>query len=233
MKRLNFIFAFLVVLLLGAGVFAQSLSTSKNSEDFAKDVAVKKGVDEEKITSVEEVDMNSLPDEVKIENIDETTLAMYKIDVEGENPIFVITASDEKFKKEVQNFANRVLLNFGLPGKVENSTFLLSSTGVPTSYESGYVMIRDGSITGLSTSLNVEETLNGGKAEIILYKNGKPLGFRNTFDMYISGYKTDYDTMKEDTLNFEKGDVISARIAIPDEAIVSEVNVLLEMHYGG
>ena len=231
MKRMNPIFVVLIVLLLGVGVFAQSSSMSQNSEDFVKNVVAQKGVDEEKIKSVEEVDMNALPEEVNIKNIDETNLAMYKVDVEGENPVYIITASDEKFKEEVANFANKVLLSFGMAGDVENSVFLNSATGVTTSRKNGYVMMRDGSITGISTNLNVEESLNGGAVEILLYKNGEAIGFRNTIRTDSEGSKVDYDTIAEDTLNFEKGDIISAEVVLSDGTRVTDVNTLLEINY--
>ncbi len=229
MKRFSIVFTFAIVLLLGASVFAQTNSITDNTEEFVKNVAIKKGISEDKIESVEKVDMNDLPEEVNLGNIDETNLQMYKIAISEEKPIYVITASDEKFKKELQKFANKMLLNFGFAGEIESSTFLMSPTGVQGSYEKGYVMIRDGSITGLSTNLETEEDLEGEVAEIIIYKNGKVTGFRNTINLDEKGSKVDYDTMDEGTLNFEKGDIISSKILLSSGAKVRDVNTLLEI----
>jgi len=229
MKRFSIIFALAIVLLLGASVFAQTNSMPEKAKDFVKNIAIKKGVSEDKIESVEKVDMNNLPEEVNLQNIDETNLQMYKINLGKEKPVYVITASNDKFKKELQNFADKMLLNFGFAGKIENSTFLMSSTGVQGSYEKGYVMIRGGSITGLSTNLELENDLEGEVAEIIIYKNGKATGFRNTITLDKKGSKIDYDTMDKGTLNFEKGDVISSKILLSNGAKVKDVNTLLEI----
>ena len=90
-------------------------------------------------------------------------------------------------------------------------------------------MIRDGSITGLSTSLNIKDALSGGIAEIILYKNGKAIGFRNTINLDKTGPGVDYDSVDPGTINFQKGDVISAKVLLSSEAQVEDVNTLLEI----
>jgi len=223
---------FAIVLLLGTSVLAQTVPLSKDVDNFVKNVAGKKGVSEDKIKNVEKVDMNNLPEEINIKNIDKNNLAMYKIDVEDENgtkSLYVITASEDQFKKEVQNFANKMLLNFGFPGEVKESSFLLSGAGVQGSYEKGYVMLRDGSITGLSTNLEVKNNFPEGNAEVIIYKNGMAIGFRNTINLDESGSKLDYDLVDENTINFEKGDIISLRILLSDGTEVNDVNTLLEV----
>ena len=66
-----------------------------------------------------------------------------------------------------------MLLDFGINGEVDTPTFLNTPNGVEGSLEKGYVMIRDGSITGLSTNL---EVLSGeGSVEIMVYVNGQPI----------------------------------------------------------
>jgi len=232
MKRFSIVLVLAVVLLLGTSVLAQNIPVSKDISDFVKDVAIKKGISEDQITNVEQVDMNNLPEEITIENIDETNLAMYKLDVEdlnGTKPVYVITASKEKFEKEVKKFASKMLLNFGFSGKMNTSTFLLSGTGVQGSYDKGYVMLRDGSVTGLSTNLDIKNSFPDGVAEIILYKNGETIGFRNTINLKESGSKLDYDLINEGTINFQKGDIISAKVLLSDGVQVSDVNTLLEI----
>lgn len=224
-----------MILLLGTSVLAQSLPVSKEITDFVKSVASQKGIPKDEIKGIEEVDMNNLPQEINIKNIDKNNLAMYKLNVKENNgtnatrPVYVITASKTAFKKEVKKYTNKMLLNLGIPGTVSNSTFLLSGSGVKGSYENGYVMIRDGSITGLSTSLNIKNPISGGVAEIILYKNGKAIGFRNTINLDKIGPGVDYDSVNTGTINFQKGDVISAKVLLSREGQVEDINTLLEI----
>jgi len=235
MKRFSIVIVFAIVVLLVGSVVAQNIPLSKDTTDFVKNIAVKKGVSQNSIKNVEKVDFNKLPKEINIKNIDENNLAMYKVNVEdanstnGTRPVYVITASETAFKKQIKNFANKMLLNFGMPGNIENSSFLLSGAGVQGSYEKGYVMVRSGSITGISTSLDVKNPSEKGIAEIILYKNGVAVGFRNTLETNSIGPKVDYDSVKENTINFEKGDVISAKVLLSNGTQVEDVNTLLEI----
>ena len=228
MKRFALIFALGIALLLGAGVLADSIAISGDTEEFVKNIASKKGVPEEDITQIKQIDFNDLPEEVNLQNIDNTSLAMYEIQIEGDRPIYVITASEKEFKRELQNFAGKMLLNLGLPGEIRESTFLQSSAGVEGSENKGYVMIRDGSITGISTSLEVEFPANG-EAEIIIYKNGEVVGFRNTFDLSSAEIKSDYDTVGEGIINFNKGDTISVKVVMPNGVTLKDINTLLEI----
>ncbi len=244
MKRFSVILAFAIVILLAVGVLAEtsSIVPSSNSTNisstaisgevaqFVKNIAGNRGIPQNQITGVRQVDFNNLPSEVNITNIDNTTLAMYQVNVNGSKPIYVITASQVEFKKELQNFVGKMLLNLGLPGEITNSTFLMSAAGVQGSYDQGYVMIRDGSITGISTSLDNENQMSGQIAQIVIYKNGQPIGFRNTFDLGETGSMSDYNTVGDGTINFNKGDVISVRAILPDGAKVYNINTLLEIN---
>ncbi|NCN52042.1 hypothetical protein GW931_03455 [archaeon] len=232
MKRFIIVLVLAVVLLLGTNVLAQTISLPQDVTDFVKNVAIQKGISENQIKNIEKVDFNNLPEEINIKNIDENNLAMYQINIEdgkSTKPLYVITASQETFKKEVQNFANKMLLNFGLPREVSNSSFLLSGAGVQGSYKKGYVMLRDGSITGISTNLEIKNSYPEGIAEVIIYKNGAALGFRNSINLDKEGSKVDYDLVEEGTVNFEKGDVISTRVLLSDGTEVNDVNTLLEI----
>jgi len=44
-----------------------------------------------------------------------------------------------------------------------------------------------------------------------------------------SGSKLDYDLINEGTINFQKGDIISAKVLLSDGVQVSDVNTLLEI----
>ena len=228
MKKKFAIIGFLAIILLVATVFAQTISLDKDVEEFVKDVAQSKGIDKSKIKEVKEVNFNELPKEVKLENIDETNLAMYQVNIDSdEKPIYVITASETKLKQVIQKFTRKMLINFGYAGEITNSGFLMSAVGVVGTRDKGYVMIRSGSITGIST--NLESTSNEGTAEIIIYKNGEEMGFRNTIVILDKNIYSDYDTISENTLNFEKGDVISLYLKLENDAIVKDVNTLLEI----
>ena len=70
-------------------------------------------------------------------------------------------------------------------------------------------MLRSGSITGISTSLEVLKDADGENIEIVIYKNGVEAGFRNIIPANSEGTKTDYDTQSYDIVNFNPGDVVS------------------------
>jgi len=217
---------------LAGSVFAENLGVSEGVETFVKEVVGEKGIDKEKIQNVEKVDFENLPEEVKIGNIDETNLAMYEVDYGEEKPVFVITVSDIAFKKTLKEIVNKMLLNFGYDGEIINSTFLKTATGVQTSEDKGYVMVRRGSITGISTNLEVFEAEEFGEAEILIYKNSEPVGFRNHFLINETGVKNDYEIISADTLVFEPGDIISVytnvkgKVKIGDIITIIEINVL-------
>ncbi len=244
MKRFSVLLVFAMVIILAVGVIAetnsisptegnstiiQSTAVSGDTAQFVKNVASNRGIPESEITGVRQVDFNNLPSAVNITNIDNTTLALYQVSVNGSNPVYVITASQTAFKKELQNFVGKMLLNLGLSGEITNSSFLMSAAGVQGSYDKGYVMIRDGSITGISTNLENENQLSGQIAQIVIYKNGEPVGFRNTFDLGTAGSMSDYNTVGDGTVNFNKGDIISVRVILPNGASVRDINTLLEI----
>lgn len=228
MKRFSIVFALAVVLILGTSVLAETLSISENTQEFVKDVASKKGISESSIQDIQKVDFEDLPEEINIQNIDETAISMYKISVEGEEPVYVITASDEEIKTQVQALSGKMLLNLGLSGEVSGETFLASSAGVIGSKEKGYVMMRDGSVTGISTSLETTTSSNG-EAEIIIIINGEAVGLRNTFDLSKTGIKSDYDLSGQGNVKFHKGDIVSVKVILPNGAVVEDINTLLEV----
>lgn len=210
MKRLIGILVVGIVLMTISGVIAQS-QISGEVEDFVKKVANKKGISEQEIESVEEVDFSNLPKEVKLENIDNTNLALYKINT-AEKPTFVISASGRTIEKITsQDIYTTSLLNFGISGEENESQFMETSAGVKTSSESGYVMLNSGSITGISTSIEILEN-NFEPVKIIIYKNGEPLGLTNQMDTSLTGFKKDYAIQSKGIVAFSPGDVISVYI---------------------
>lgn len=230
MKKLFLILAVCMVFLLASGVLAENLAVSDDVEEFVKDVVKEKGLSPEKIEKIEKVDFEDLPEEVKIENVDETNLALYEIDYGEEKPVFVLTVSDTTFKKTLKEIANKMMLNFGFEGEVDGSLFLETATGVPGSEEKGYVMMRQGSITGLSTNLEVIEITEFGEVEVIIYKNAKEVGFRNAFIVNSTGINKDYDVISSDTITFEPGDVLSVYVNVEEDIVVKDVITLMEIN---
>lgn len=231
MKKIFILFVLGVILLAGAA-FAESLdlTTDEGIEEFVKDVAQQKGIEKETIRGVEKLNFEDLPKEVNLKNIDETNLAIYKLDIEAEEkPIYIITASTELFKETVKKFNQRMLLNFGFSGESVQTTYLKTATGVTTSLKKGYVMTRSGSIVALSTNLEILTRSTNDAIDIVLYKNGKTVGFKNTFNEDSIGIYNDYDTISSGILNFEKGDVISMEVTIPSGSSASDITTLMEI----
>ncbi len=229
MKKLVFGIVIIMVLLMISGVLAESLELSEDARKIVQDIAEKKGISEENIQSIEEVGFDDLPDQIEIANIDTTNLAIYKVDYGADKPFFILTASDENmtYKKSPSQVSKMMLLNFGYSGAMRESGFLKTATGVEGSLEKGYVMIRDGSITGLSTNL---EILSGSEeVEIVIYKNGDAIGFRNVFSGDSTGVKTDYDIQSLGTVRFEKGDVISVYAKASGDIVWKDVITMIEI----
>ena len=230
MKKI-FIFSFVVILsfLLVVSVFAVASaqeSFQENEKIFSSDIgeealdyvtsfAEKRGVNVNDITNVSKVDFNDLPKEVNIENVNDANLAIYQVNYNEnteDKKVFVVTYSLEKLKAQGDLIVaqdKREFLNFGFEGTMVNDGFLKTATGVESSLEKGYVMARKGSITTISTNLEITKSDDSGKVEIIIYKNGEMILFGNTLDANGQGIKKDYDVQSKDTVTFEPGDVIS------------------------
>ena len=230
MKKIFVIIGICMIFLLAGGVLAENLAVSENVGDFVKDVMAEKGIDKENVKSVEKVDFEDLPDELNLNNIDETNLAVYEVDYGEEKSVFVLTVSEEKFEKTLKEIANKMLLNFGHGGDVKDSLFLDTATGVQTSAEKGYVMMRQGSITGLSTNMEIFDLKEYGEVEVIIYKNAEPIGFRNTIAINESGVAKDYDVVSPDTINFEQGDVISVYVNVGDNIVAKDIITIMEIN---
>lgn len=227
-RKIYLVIALVLIFLMASGVLAETIGLSDNVKEIVNHVVEKQGIDKNKIKSVEEVSFDDLPPQVDLKNIDTTNLAVYQVDYGGDKPVFVITASGETIKASPpKTFAYKMLLDFGINGEVDTPTFLNTPNGVEGSLEKGYVMIRDGSITGLSTNL---EVLSGeGSVEIMVYVNGQPIGFRNTIYSDSVGVKKDYDTQSFGVVNFQKGDVISAYVKTEGDIAIKDVINLIEI----
>ena len=254
-KKLVVIFSVMVILIMTIGVYAETTLSSSDTEKisakidkitspaisdsvqkYVKDFAEKKGVGADEINSISEVDFNSLPKEVNIENVGDTNLAIYNVDynessTQEQKNLFVITYSTEKLAKQGDIIVaqdKRQFLNFGSVGEM-TAGFLETATGVEGSLEAGYVMMRTGSITGISTNLDVVNS-SSGNIEIIIYKNGEAINFGNTIDAFSSGIKKDYDVQSRDVVEFHPGDVISAYARSSDgESAFKSVITMVEI----
>jgi len=203
LKRV-FVIVVFGILLTASGVFAETIGLTEEVKEIIEDIVANKGIEEENITSIELVDYNNLPDAIEIENIDVTNLAIYEVDIGEDRPIYVITASDELFE--------------GVP---------IPSAGVETSLEKGYVMIRDGSITGIST--NLEIVRGEGEIEVVIYRNGEAVEFGNMFVGNSTGVKKDYDVQSEATVKFEAGDVISVSVEAGGDVVWKDIITMVEI----
>ena len=228
MSKFYFIFAIVIILVLASGVFAQSVGLSGKTKEVVDRIIENQGINKEEIKSVEKVDFEKLPSQVDLRNIDSTNLEVYEVDYGGETPVFVITASEQLLEAQTSDKVyKRMLLTYGIKGEIPESTFLNTGTGVEASVEKGYVMMREGSITGISTNL---EVLSGnGEVEVIVYINGVPAGFRNTLAVSSSGVEKDYDTQSIGIVKFDKGDVISTYVIINGEVLVKDIINLVEI----
>src|SRR3990167_4335197 len=203
MKKIFFVLVF-AILLFGIFAAAEEISVSPEVSaavdnavgtdvepevsGFIQDFVSKRGIEASDIEKIESVDFDALPKEVNIENVGDHNLAVYEVDYNGiqgkDEKIYVVAYSVEELSKQGDIIIaqdKRNFLNFGHAGEMSVSGFLETATGVETSLEKGYVMPRDGSITAVSTNLEVLQN-NLGSVEIVIYRNGEQVSFGNTND---------------------------------------------------
>ncbi len=202
--------------------------------DFVLDFVEKRDVLPSEVSKIREVDFDSLPKEVNIENVGDHNLAIYEISYEedGEkDQVYIISYSVKELKAQgdlIIAHDKRQFLNFGYDGTMAESGFLQTATGVEGSLEKGYVMMREGSITAVSTNLDIGQS-NPGQIEIIVYRNGEAIGFGNTFDTSSSGVKKDYDVQSKDVVVFGAGDVISVYARAQGDVSWKDVITMVEI----
>jgi len=209
-------------------------SLSADISSYVGDFVEKRGISPESINNISEVTFEDLPKEVNIENVDDTNLAIYRIDYDKteqeQDKIFVITYSVEKLRSQgdlIISHDKREFLNFGFNGEMTKEGFLRTASGIESNPEKGYVMMRAGSITGISTNLEVLE--GNGNLEIVIYKNGEKINFGNSFAVELGGIEKDYDVQSKDTVTFEAGDVISVYARASEGIKWKDVITLLEI----
>ena len=226
----------LLAVLLLVGVFAAVTNESVGEEvsTFVQDFVSKRGIAPENVKGVSQVDFNALPKEVNIENVGDSNLAIYQVDYSENNQdkkVFVVTYSVEKLLSQGDIIVaqdKRNFLDFGFSGVMSETGFLETSTGVETSEAKGYVMVRDGSITAVSTNLEIIQS-NPGQIEIVVLKNGEPISFGNTISTDSLGVKKDYDVQARETVNFQAGDVISVVAKKTGEVSWRDVITIVEI----
>ena len=226
MKKGVLFFAVFMIVMIASSAATQAISSAQTQE-VVKDIAKTKGIVEDSIKDIEQVDFNNLPEEINIQNLDEANLELYKIDIGEEKPVYVITASQTKIKKVVSKFTNKMLLNFGSQEEISSSIYLRSATGVLGDLNQGYVMIREGSVTGIST--NIKSIGENGNVQVRIFKNGELVEFKNEFDVEKNKIYTDYDTISEGLLSFYPGDIISVYVELENGVKVEGINTLLEI----
>ena len=209
---------------------------SESVEGFVGEFVEKRGISSSEITGIRQVDFDKLPEDINIGEVGDHNLVIYEIDfvdklTNQEDQLFVISYSVETLVSQgdiIIASDKRNFLNFGTSKTMSNSGFLETATGVETSHAKGYLMMRRGSITALSTNLEIIQS-NPGAIEIIVYKNGQPINFGNTLSGSSLGVEKDYDVQSKGVVRFEPGDVISAYIKADDGLAWRDAITLIEI----
>ena len=190
-------------------------SLSNETESFIKGF-IEKDISVEEINSIEQIDLQNPPEEVKLgDEIADTNIAIYEVNYTKENEsknLFVVTYSAEEFAVplELKPATAIEYLSFGEVMETSGSVYLKTNTGVRSSAEKGYVMMDEGSITGIST--NIEAVSGEGRINVIVYVNGEDVGLRNLIYVDSAGVKKDYDKQSKDIIKFQPGDIISVYV---------------------
>ena len=236
MRKIFLVLVF-VVLLLGIFSAAEEIGgapTSVSEVKFVQDFVSKSGIQESDIKSIESVDFNALPKEVNIENVGDNNLAVYEVNYtseQGAEKVYVVAYSVDKLEAQGDLIVaqdKRNFLNFGYDGLMSSSGFLETATGTETSLEKGYVMPRDGSITAVSTNLEIVNR-EAGAVEIVVYVNGQAANFGNMIDASSAGVKKDYDVQSKDTVSFSAGDVVSVYASTQGNISLKDVITIVEI----
>ena len=202
----------LVLLSVGAFTGAVEGDVSDDVKNYVDSFLKKTGIGNEGIGEIKEVDQNNLPKEIDIEKIDKNNVGIYEVNYSKNNQsqkVFVVTYTTHEFEPEKKIETNNIqYLNFGISGISNADSYLNSAVGVVTGSDNGYVMLRSGSVTGVSTSLDLS---GEGSAEIKVYKNGQDTGFSNLI-LSDDNSKKDFDLQSENIVIFDAGDIISVYV---------------------
>ncbi|MEX0932865.1 MAG: hypothetical protein WDZ77_02075 [Candidatus Pacearchaeota archaeon] len=227
MKKLGVVFSIIVIFLMMGLVVAQSQEDTQKVKEI-KEKAIEKGIPESDIESVEKVNLSELPNQVKLENIDDTTVSLYEVKQKNKTSFFIITSGSlsREIKKVPEIYASSFLV-FGEGEITSESAFLKTSVGTESNLNKGYVMLRQGSIVGLSTNL---EALQGqGEIQIRIYKNQELVEFSNSIGVSSAGIKKDYDIQSKGVVEFKPGDTISVYAENKNGVSITDITVLVEI----
>ena len=249
MRKILLVFVF-AILLFGIFAAAEEISVSPEVSEavsnagenlgpevsgFVQDFVSERGIEASDIENIQQVDFNALPKEVNIENVGDHNLAIYEVDynneTQGQEKVYVVAYSVEQLNAQGDLIIaqdKRNFLAFGHDGTMSASGFLETATGVETNLEKGYVMVRDGSITAISTNLEIFQN-NTGNVEIIVYRNGEQVSFGNMLDAGTQGVKKDYDVQSKGTVTFQAGDVISVYSKGEGDIVWKDVITIVEI----
>ncbi len=207
----------------------KAIEVSKDTFDYLKDFLEKGGVRKEMVRKVKELDKSSLPDNAKIEKIDDSKVGIYDVEYDDDktgnrSSVFVVTYSTTEFEQVEESVKIVNYLNYGFAGDSNESSYLKTSNGVLSGSDKGYVMMRGGSVTGISTNIDLD---GDGKVSIKVYKNGEDTEFGNLISV-SDKKKVDYDLQSEDVVTFEPGDVVSVYIEVKGDVVWGEVITMVE-----
>lgn len=230
MKRGLVLFLTVSVFILVSGIIAQEI-TQEDLDEFVQDVAEQKGISPESIENITQVNFTDLPEGVNVQNIDDTHLSLYEIVTSQGASVFLITFSGETlgtFQEPKQILTqSKSLLTYGLAEQSKESKFLETSVGSESGLNKGYVMLGKGSLTGIST--NLEVVRGTGKVEIKILKNEEQINFGNSLDISSEGVKKDYSIQSAGIVEFKEGDVISVYIKNEEGITVKDITILVEI----
>jgi len=212
-----------IIIMLTVGV----IGAASTIPDAVENVVTGKGLDSKNIESVNSVDYGDLPSQIDIGNIDDTNLEIYEVNFPDEK-LFVLTFGGAKIDAPAVA-EQRQFLSFGINGEMIEDGFLGSANGVGMNSNVGYVMMRDGSITGMSTNLGISDSASSGRIEIVIYKNGKAINFGNEVSASSEGVQKDYDTQSTGVVTFEAGDTISVYADAHESVIWKDVITIVEI----
>jgi len=234
-RKFIFLFAILLVVLLLTTAFADiGVKKGPISKENVKQYIEEKHP-EINVHGVEEVDLENPPEEIDIEKIKDTEIAIYEVNYSSSNEetqqiedkkVFVVSASGLQQAVPVAVSIN--YLQFGSSAEMVEVGWLETATGVMSSEEAGYVMMRPGSITGLSTNLEVL-TADDAPIKITVYKNGQDTGLTNYVDAISAGVQIDYDLESEEIDDFVPGDIISVKVETNGNAKWTNVITMVEI----
>lgn len=206
---------FLAVLFLSVIFFVSADFVVFEEESYIRSLTEKQGI--ENISNITKLDKSFLPDEIDVSNIEENQVGIYEIEYDDFGilrNIFVVSyISDEV----VEVFREPVENSFYFTFNKNNLSF--------SSFVGSYVMLKSGSITGLSSFVSLS---GNGKVFLYVYRNGESINF---FNEISSGEvdTIDFDLQSVGLNEFDEGDILSLYIVLEGEVSIDEVSSILKV----